>query len=157
MAALSLDMLGGDTSPEGSLLAQAIRGQRPQCQGDHPAWFGDYPDYAQQDHFRRHVRRGEWTLQPETAINRNPQAISAYNQQKPANPSPAAIFWPRRSIGITTGAAPSVPRSGDQRSKGAGGVTEGASELDGVSIRIPTIDEEQQRLLQSKPPTGARA
>ncbi|MEH8223807.1 hypothetical protein [Aeromonas veronii] len=45
------------------------------------------------------------------------------------------------------GAAPSVPRSGDaSAAKGAGGVTEGRLELDGVSIRIPAIDEEQQRL-----------
>ncbi|MFQ2440564.1 LPD38 domain-containing protein [Aeromonas caviae] len=44
-------------------------------------------------------------------------------------------------------AAPSVPRSGDaSAAKGAGGVTEGRLELDGVSIRIPAIDEKQQRL-----------
>ncbi|ALN97650.1 putative virion structural protein [Aeromonas phage phiARM81mr] len=145
MAAQS-DMLGGDTSPEGSLLAQAIAASARSAKAI-TGMVGDILTMLNKTTSADMFGAAVDPATPETAINETLKAISAYNQQKASQPKPGGDLFGLAGARNNHGAAPSVPRSGDaSAAKGAGGVTEGRLELDGVSIRIPTIDEEQQRL-----------
>lgn len=79
--------------------------------------------------------------------DRDTAGSGAKSQQKASQPKPGGDLFGLAGARNNHGAAPSVSRSGDaSAAKGAGGVTEGRVELGGVSIRIPAIDEEQQRL-----------
>ncbi|WP_230599535.1 LPD38 domain-containing protein [Aeromonas hydrophila] len=145
MAAQS-DMLGGDTSPEGSLLAQAIAASARSAKAI-TGMVGDILTMLNKTTSADMFGAAVDPATPETAINETLKAISAYNQQKASQPKPGGDLFGLAGARNNHGAAPSVPRSGDaSAAKGAGGVTEGRLELDGVSIRIPAIDEEQQRL-----------
>lgn len=145
MAAQS-DMLGGDTSPEGSLLAQAIAASARSAKAI-TGMVGDILTMLNKTSSADMFGAAVDPATPETAINETLKAISAYNQQKASQPKPGGDLFGLAGARNNHGAAPSVPRSGDaSAAKGAGGVTEGRLELDGVSIRIPAIDEEQQRL-----------
>ena len=145
MAAQS-DMLGGDTSPEGSLLAQAIAASASSAKAI-TGMVGDILTMLNKTTSADMFGAAMDPATPETAINETLKAISAYNQQKASQPKPGGDLFGLAGARNNHGAAPSVPRSGDaSAAKGAGGVTEGRLELDGVSIRIPAIDEEQQRL-----------
>lgn len=145
MAAQS-DMLGGDTSPEGSLLAQAIAASARSAKAI-TGMVGDILTMLNKTTSADMFGAAVDPATPETAINETLKAISAYNQQKASQPKPGGDLFGLAGARNNHGAAPSVPRSGDaSAAKGAGGVTDGRLELDGVSIRIPAIDEEQQRL-----------
>lgn len=145
MAAQS-DMLGGDTSPEGSLLAQAIAASARSAKAI-TGMVGDILTMLNKTTSADMFGAAVDPATPETAINETLKAISAYNQQKASQPKPGGDLFGLAGARNNHGAAPSVPRSGDaSAAKSAGGVTEGRLELDGVSIRIPAIDEEQQRL-----------
>ncbi|WP_429060953.1 LPD38 domain-containing protein [Aeromonas hydrophila] len=145
MAAQS-DMLGGDTSPEGSLLAQAIAASARSAKAI-TGMVGDILTMLNKTTSADMFGAAVDPATPETAINETLKAISAYNQQKASQPKSGGDLFGLAGARNNHGSAPSVPRSGDaSAAKGAGGVTEGRLELDGVSIRIPAIDEEQQRL-----------
>ncbi|MFM5462741.1 LPD38 domain-containing protein [Aeromonas simiae] len=145
MAAQS-DMLGGDTSPEGSLLAQAIAASARSAKAI-TGMVGDILTMLNKTTSADMFGAAVDPATPETAINETLKAISAYNQQKASQPKPGGDLFGLAGARNDHGTTPSVSRSGDaSAAKGAGGVTEGRLELDGVSIRIPAIDEEQQRL-----------
>ncbi|WP_421700812.1 LPD38 domain-containing protein [Aeromonas hydrophila] len=145
MAAQS-DMLGGETSQEGSLLAQAIAASARSAKAI-TGMVGDILTMLNKATSADMFGAAVSPATPETAINETLKSISAYNQQKASQPKSGGDLFGLAGARNNHGAAPSVPRPGDAgTAKGAGGVTEGRVELGGVSIRIPTIDEEQQRL-----------
>ncbi|MFM5032335.1 LPD38 domain-containing protein [Aeromonas media] len=145
MAAQS-DMLGGETSQEGSLLAQAIAASARSAKAI-TGMVGDILTMLNKATSADMFGAAVSPATPETAINETIKSISAYNQQKASQPKSGGDLFGLAGARNNHGAAPSVPRPGDAgTAKGAGGVTEGRVELGGVSIRIPTIDEEQQRL-----------
>lgn len=145
MAAQS-DMLGGETSQEGSLLAQAIAASARSAKAI-TGMVGDILTMLNKATSADMFGAAVSPATPETAINETLKSISAYNQQKASQPKSGGDLFGLAGARNNHGAASSVPRPGDAgTAKGAGGVTEGRVELGGVSIRIPTIDEEQQRL-----------
>ncbi len=83
----------------------------------------------------------------EEAINAQEREYRTRKEREQSALRPSQDFFgvsgPRNDHGKNTGVSGSA---GEGQAKGAGGVTEGRLELDGVSIRIPAIDEEQQRL-----------
>ncbi|MEH8253415.1 LPD38 domain-containing protein [Aeromonas veronii] len=145
MAAQS-DMLGGETSHEGSLLAQAIAANARSAKAI-TGMLGDILTMLNKATSTDMFGAAVAPATPETAINETLKSISAYNQQKASQPKPGGDLFGLAGARNNHGAAPGVSRSGDAgTAKGASGVTEGRVELDGVSIRIPAIDEELQHL-----------
>ncbi len=86
-------------------------------------------------------------ISAEEAINAQEREYRTRKEREQSALRPSQDFFgvsgPRNDHGKNTGVSGSA---GEGQAKGAGGVTEGRLELDGVSIRIPAIDEEQQRL-----------